>query len=124
MAARTQEFAHNPPPTTAPQEAGAVPPPRLSLASYVPSRRGLLAATGLGVGLRLCMLIAHGALRDRLCRLLGYGHWTDTTKARDAAGQRLSRSFLMPAIVHGTYGCAVGLGLFCLGLPYALLWGL
>jgi hypothetical protein len=29
----------------------------------------------------------------------------------------------MQAIVNGTYGCAVGLGLFCLGLPYALLWG-
>ena len=41
----------------------------------------------------------------------------------DEAGQRISRSLLMQAIVNGTYGCAVGLGLF-FGLPYALLWGL
>ena len=30
----------------------------------------------------------------------------------------------MQAVVNGTYGSAVGLGLFCLGVPYALMWGL
>jgi predicted PurR-regulated permease PerM len=124
MAALTKEFEKNQPPTTAPQEAVAVQPPGLSLVSYVPSLLGFLADTGLVLVLLLFMLIAHGDLRDRLFRLIGYGHLTDTTKALDEAGQRISRSLLMQAIVNGTYGCAVGLGLFCLGLPYALLWGL
>jgi predicted PurR-regulated permease PerM len=123
MAALTKEFEKNQPPTTASQEAVAVQTPGLSLVSYVPSLLGFLADTGLVLVLLLFMLIAHGDLRDRLFRLIGYGHLTDTTKALDEAGQRISRSLLMQAIVNGTYGGAVGLGLFCLGLPYALLWG-
>jgi predicted PurR-regulated permease PerM len=123
MAALTKELEKHQPPTTAPQEAVAVQTPGFSLVSYVPSLLGFLADTGLVLVLLLFMLIAHGDLRDRLFRLIGYGRLIDTTKALDEAGQRISRSLLMQAIVNGTYGCAVGLGLFCLGLPYALLWG-
>ena len=124
MAALTKEFENNPPPTTASQEAVAVQTSGLSLVSYVPSLLGFLADAGLVLVLLLFILIAHDDLRDRLFRLIGYGRLTDTTKALDEAGQRISRSLLMQAIVNGTYGCAVGLGLFCFGLPYALLWGL
>jgi hypothetical protein len=120
----SREFEHSPRFTTASQEAVAVQPPGLSLVSYVPSFLGFLADAGLVLVLLLFMLIAHEDLRDRLFRLIGYGRLIDTTKALDEAGQRISRSLLMQAIVNGTYGCAVGLGLFCFGLPYALLWGL
>ncbi len=123
MAALTKDFEKNQPPTTAPQEAVAAQTPGLSLVSYVPSLLGFLADTGLVLLLLLFMLIAHGDLRDRLFRLIGYGRLTDTTKALDEAGQRISRYLLRQSIVNGTYGCAVGLGLFCLGVPYALLWG-
>ena len=57
-------------------------------------------------------------------RLVGYGRVTVTTKALDEAGRRIGRALRMQALVNGTYGSAVGLGLFCLGLPYALMWGL
>jgi predicted PurR-regulated permease PerM len=124
LAALTKEFEKNQPPTTAPQEAVAVQTPGFSLVSYVPSLLGFLADTGLVLLLVLFMLIAHGDLRDRLFRLIGYGRLTDTTKALDEAGQRISRYLLRQSIVNGTYGCAVGLGLFFLGVPYALLWGL
>jgi hypothetical protein len=69
------------------------------------------------------MLIERGHLLDRLIRLVGYGRLTITTKALDEAGQRISRYLVMQSIVNGSYGCAVGLGLFLIGLPYALLWG-
>ena len=95
-----------------------------SLVSYVPSFLEFLADAGLVLVLLLFMLIAYGDLRDRLFRLIGYGRLTVTTKALDEAGQRISRALRMQAMVNGTYGCAVGLGLFCLGLPYALMWGL
>ena len=124
LAVLTREFEHNPPPTTASQEPVAVQTSGFSLVSYVPSLLGFLADAGLVLVLLLFMLIAHDDLRDRLFRLIGYARLTDTTKALDEAGQRISRSLLMQAIVNGTYGCAVGLGLFCFGLPYALLWGL
>ena len=124
IAELTREFENNSPSTSAPPEAVAVTTTGSSLVSYVPSLLEFLADAGLVLVLLLFMLIAHDDLRDRLFRLIGYARLTDTTKALDEAGQRISRSLLMQAIVNGTYGCAVGLGLFCFGLPYALLWGL
>ena len=120
----TKHFEHNPPSTAAPQEPIAVHTSGFSLVSYVPSLLGFLADAGLVLVLLLFILIAYDDLRARLFRLIGYARLTDTTKALDEAGQRISRSLLMQAVVNGTYGCAVGLGLFCFGLPYALLWGL
>jgi len=111
-------------PATGPQEPIAVTPPWSSLLSYVPSFLSFLVDAGLVLVLLLFMLIAYRDLRDRLFRLVGYGRVTVTTKALDEAGRRISSALRMQALVNGTYGSAVGLGLFCLGVPYALMWGL
>ena len=123
IAELTREFENNPSPTPTAQEPVAVTTTGSSLVSYVPSLLEFLADAGLVLVLLLFMLISYEDLRDRLFRLIGYARLTDTTKALDEAGQRIGRSLLMQAIVNGTYGCAVGLGLFFFGLPYALLWG-
>ena len=120
----TREFEKNQPATPAAQEPVTVLTPGPSLLSYVPSLLEFLANAGLVLALLLFMLIAHADLRDRLFRLVGYGRLTVTTKALDEAGRRISRYLLMQSLVNGTYGCAVSLGLFVLGVPYALLWGL
>ena len=117
LAVLTREFQPTPPPSMASQEPVAVQTSGVSLVSYVPSLLGFLADAGLVLVLLLFMLMAHDDLRDRVFRLIGYARLTDTTKALDEAGQRISRSLLMQAIVNGTYGCAVGLGLFGFGLP-------
>src|SRR5215831_1250185 len=124
VAELSRKFQQRQLPTTGPQEPIAVMPPWPSLISYVPSFLGFLADAGLVLVLLLFMLIAHRDLRDRLFRLVGHGHVTITTKALDEAGQRISRSLRMQALVNGTYGSAVGLGLFGLKVPYALMWGL
>ncbi len=124
IAELTREFKKNPPPTTVAQEPVAVTTPGPSLVSYLPSLLEFLADAALVVALLLFTLIAYEDLRDRLFRLIGYGRVTVTTKALDEAGQRISRSLLMQAIVNGTYGCAMSLGLFALGVPYALMGGL
>jgi predicted PurR-regulated permease PerM len=111
-------------PATGPQEPIAVTPPWSALLSYVPSFLSFLVDAGLVLVLLLFMLIAYRDLRDRLFRLVGYGRVTVTTKALDEAGRRISSALRMQTIVNGTYGSAVGLGLFCLGVPYALMWGL
>ena len=111
-------------PDTAPQRPVEVTIPWSALLSYVPSFLVFLVDAGLVLVLLLFMLIAHRDLRDRLFRLVGYGRVTITTKALEEAGQRISYSLRMQAIVNGTYGIGVGLGLFCLGVPYALIWGL
>ncbi|HEX2278553.1 MAG TPA: AI-2E family transporter [Candidatus Tectomicrobia bacterium] len=82
-----------------------------------------LASAGLVIVLVIFMLIQYADLRSRLIRLAGYGHSTVATKALDEAGQRISRYLLMQAIINGSFGLAVGVGLFLIGVPYAILWG-
>jgi predicted PurR-regulated permease PerM len=82
-----------------------------------------LATAGLVIALVIFMLLERGDLRNRVIRLVGYGRLTLTTKALDEAGRRISRYLFMQSLINGSYGVAVGLGLFFIGLPYALLWG-
>jgi predicted PurR-regulated permease PerM len=82
-----------------------------------------LATVGLVIVLVIFMLMQYAELRSRLIRLAGYGHLTMATKALDEAGQRISRYLLMQSIINGSYGIAVGAGLFLIGVPYAILWG-
>jgi predicted PurR-regulated permease PerM len=119
----TSELNKGEKPTTELREPVAVVVESASLLSRVPSALDLLTRAGLVFVLVIFMLIERGHLLDRLIRLVGYGRLTSTTKALDEAGQRISRYLVMQSIVNGSYGCAVGLGLFLIGLPYALLWG-
>jgi predicted PurR-regulated permease PerM len=82
-----------------------------------------LAAVGLIVVLVVFMLIRRENLRNRLIRLLGYGRLTITTKAIEEAGRRMSRYLLTQVLINTSFGVAVALALFFIGLPYALLWG-
>ena len=69
------------------------------------------------------MLLERDELCNRAIRLLGYGRLSLTTQALDEAGQRVSRYLFAQLIVNACMGVAIGLGLFFLGVPYALLWG-
>ncbi len=69
------------------------------------------------------MLLERRELRDRLILLIGYRRMTATTRALDEAGARISRYLLMQCIINGSFGVAVGLGLFLIGVPYAVTWG-
>jgi predicted PurR-regulated permease PerM len=69
------------------------------------------------------MLLERDELRNRAIRLLGYGRLSLTTQALDEAGQRVSRYLFAQFIVNACLGVLIGLGLFLLGVPYALLWG-
>jgi predicted PurR-regulated permease PerM len=82
-----------------------------------------LATAALVLILVIFMLRKQADLRDRLLALAGYGRLTLATKALDEAGQRISRYLLVQSIINGSFGCAVGLGLFLIGLPHAIVWG-
>jgi hypothetical protein len=82
-----------------------------------------LATAGLVIALVIFMLLEQGDLRNRLIRLVGSRQLTLTTRALDEAGQRISRYLLMHSLVNGTYGVTLGLVLWLIGLPHALLWG-
>lgn len=70
------------------------------------------------------MLLEREELRNRTIRLLGYGRLSLTTQALDEAGQRVSRYLSTQFIVNASLGVVIGLGLFLLGVPFALLSGL
>jgi predicted PurR-regulated permease PerM len=81
------------------------------------------AGAGLVIVLVVFMLIQREDLRNRLIRLIGYGRLTVTTRALEEAGDRISRYLLMQTIINSSFGLAVGLALYLIGVPYAVLWG-
>ncbi|HLN32501.1 MAG TPA: AI-2E family transporter [Gemmataceae bacterium] len=83
----------------------------------------LLATAGLVAVLVIFMLINREELRNRLIRLVGHGRLTGTTKALDDAGQRISRFLIMQLLINAGFGLVLGLGVWAIGVPYAVLWG-
>lgn len=82
------------------------------------------AVAGLVVVVVIFMLLEREALRDRFIRLVGHGDLHRTTEALQDAGRRLSRYLLMQLVINTTYAIPIALGLWLLGIPNALLWGL
>ena len=62
-------------------------------------------------------------LRDRLIRLFGSGDLHRTTVAMDDAARRLSKYFLAQLGINSVFGVVIGLGLWAIGVPSPLLWG-
>lgn len=85
---------------------------------------GPLGTAGLVVILVITMLFERRNLRDRLLGLIGHGQLSVTTKAFDEAGTRVSKQLLMQSLVNAIYGIVAGAGLYFLGVPYWLVWGL
>lgn len=85
---------------------------------------GPLATMGLVVVVVVFMLLEREELRDRFIRLVGYGDLHRTTEALQEAGSRVARYLLTQLLVNVTYGVPLGLGLWFLGIPNAVLWGM
>jgi predicted PurR-regulated permease PerM len=83
----------------------------------------LLASIGLVVVLVIFMLVERQRLVDRVVRLGGTRRVTVTTKVLSEAGRRISRYLLMQSLINTGFGTAIGVGLFVIGVPYALLFG-
>ncbi|MGA2593970.1 MAG: AI-2E family transporter [Bryobacteraceae bacterium] len=69
------------------------------------------------------MLMKREDLRNRLFRLAGQRQLNVMTQALDDAAQRVSRYLLMQFIVNASYGVLIAIGLYFIGVPNALLWG-
>jgi len=82
-----------------------------------------LVHAGLILVLVVYGLISREDMRNRLVRLIGNGHLTQTTLALDDVGQRVSRYLLVQFLLNCGFGICVGIGLQLLGLPYPILWG-
>ena len=58
-----------------------------------------------------------------MIRLIGHSRLLITTRAIDEGSQRISRFLVMTLVINATFGVTLGIGVFAMGVPYALLWG-
>jgi predicted PurR-regulated permease PerM len=68
------------------------------------------------------ILLERKRFRDRFLRLIGHSRLATTTLAVDEAGYRISSFLLGQLFVNGVYAVVLGIGLFLIGIPNALLW--
>ena len=69
-------------------------------------------------------LLQREDLRDRFIRLAGAGDLRRTTVALDDAASRLSRYLLTQTAINTSFGVLIGTGLWFIGVPYPVLWGI
>ncbi len=84
----------------------------------------VLGSTGVVIVLVVFFLVRREDLRDRFIRLVGKGDVTVTTQAIEDAATRVSRYLSMQLLLNITFGVAVGIGLYLIGVPSAILWGI
>ncbi|WP_456716845.1 AI-2E family transporter [Bradyrhizobium sp. USDA 4353] len=83
-----------------------------------------LATTGIIIIFVIFILLQREDLRNRLIRLAGSSDLQRTTAALDDAALRLSRLFLTQLALNGGFGVVIGVGLWLIGIPSAILWGI
>lgn len=83
-----------------------------------------LATTGIIFIFLIFILLQREDLRNRFIRLAGAHDIQRTTAALDDAGGRLSRFLLTQVVLNAGFGAVIGLGLWLIGVPSAILWGL
>jgi predicted PurR-regulated permease PerM len=85
---------------------------------------GPLATTGIVIIFLIFILLQREDLRDRFIRLAGARDLQRTTQALDDGVRRLSRYFLMQSAINASFGVLIGTGLFFIGVPNPVLWGI
>jgi predicted PurR-regulated permease PerM len=83
----------------------------------------VLATAGFVVVLVIFMLIERQRLLERVIRLGGTRRVTLTTKILTDAADRIARYLQAQSLINTGFGVAIGTGLFLIGVPYALLFG-
>src|SRR5690606_34851582 len=83
-----------------------------------------LTTGGIVIVFVIFMLLQREDLRDRFIRLAGPRDLHRTTEALDDAGQRVGHYLLMQLIVNATYGVPAAAGLWLIGVPNPILWGM
>ncbi|HLJ26189.1 MAG TPA: AI-2E family transporter [Candidatus Angelobacter sp.] len=84
---------------------------------------GILEMAAIVVIFTLFILLKRKDLRNRLLHLAGSGQLNVMTQAINEASQRLGRYLLLQFVVNAGYGLLFGLGVYFIGIPHPLLWG-
>ncbi|MGH8320131.1 MAG: AI-2E family transporter [Steroidobacteraceae bacterium] len=83
-----------------------------------------LATAGIILVVTIFALLQKEDLRDRMIRLFGSKDLRRTTVAMTEAGRRLSRYFLTQLGINTSFGAIVAAGLYFIGVPDPVLWGI
>lgn len=83
-----------------------------------------VATAGLVIVVVIFMLLEREEIRDRFIRLLGARDLHRTTQMLEEAGGRVGTYLLIQLLVNTIYAVPIGLGLWIIGVPNAVLWGL
>jgi len=84
----------------------------------------VLGSIGIVIVLVVFFLVRREDLRDRFIRLVGKGDVTVTTQAIEDAATRVSRYLSVQLLLNFTFGVSVAFGLYLIGVPGAILWGI
>lgn len=83
-----------------------------------------LESLGIVVIFVVFILLQREDLRNRFIRLVGSGDLQRTTVAMNDAAGRLSRFFLVQTLVNASFGVIVAIGLYLIGVPSPILFGI
>ena len=83
-----------------------------------------IATSGLVIIFAIFILLQREDLRDRLIRLMGTRDLHRTTQAITEAAERLSRFLVAQTIVNAIAGIVICVGLWVIGVPNPILWGI
>ncbi len=83
-----------------------------------------LATVGIVILFVIFILLQREDLRDRAIRLLGASDMQRTTSGLNDAAARLSRFFLRQVLISSVYGAFIALGLWLIGVPTPIVWGI
>jgi predicted PurR-regulated permease PerM len=108
-----------------PVEVRQPPPTALeSIATLISPLLRPLTTTGIMAIFVVFILLQREDLRNRFIKLAGSHDLQKTTVALDDAATRLSRLFLIQLALNTGLGIAIGAGLWIIGVPSPVLWGI
>jgi predicted PurR-regulated permease PerM len=114
---------HTQGPILTPAIEQSLPSPWTLVEQYISPLMSPLATIGIVFVVAVFALLQREDLRDRLIRLIGPDDIHRTTLALDDAGRRLTRYFLTQLSVNTAFGVVIGTGLYFIGVPHPILWG-
>lgn len=84
----------------------------------------VMGTIGVIIVLVVFFLVRRDDLRDRFIHLTGKNQVTVTTLTLEDAGTRVSRYLSTLLMINVVFGISVGVGLYLIGIPNFLLWGI
>jgi predicted PurR-regulated permease PerM len=102
---------------------GMPPSPLQQIRDWLGPLVAPLTTAGIAVVLVIFILLKREDQRNRLLQLFGASHLHATTEALTDVTERVSRYLRMQFLINASYGMSVAVGMWLIGVPNAVMWG-